>query len=98
MVRLGVRQGRPAGRPPCVRRLPGIVQPAPVGAAHIPGMTENIAPDAASRREAARTRDAYLAALMHTSGSTGGPKGVMHCHGGLGFVTDSIIDYLEVVP
>jgi long-chain acyl-CoA synthetase len=39
-----------------------------------------------------------LAALMHTSGSTGGPKGVMHSHEGLGFVTDSIIEYLEIVP
>jgi long-chain acyl-CoA synthetase len=39
-----------------------------------------------------------LAALMHTSGSTGGPKGVMHGHGGLGFVTDSIIEYLGITP
>lgn len=39
-----------------------------------------------------------LGALMHTSGSTGGPKGVMHSHGGLGFVTDSIIEYLEITP
>jgi long-chain acyl-CoA synthetase len=37
-----------------------------------------------------------LGALMHTSGSTGGPKGVMHSHGGLGFVTDSIIEYLQI--
>lgn len=39
-----------------------------------------------------------LAALMHTSGSTGGPKGVMHCHEGLGFVADSIVEYLEITP
>jgi len=39
-----------------------------------------------------------LAALLHTSGSTGGAKGVMHSHGGLGFVTDSIAEYLEMGP
>ena len=57
---------------------------------------EELSSDATAPRETRGDDD--LAALMHTSGSTGGPKGVMHCHGGLGFVTDSIIEYLDVTP
>lgn len=40
--------------------------------------------------------DADLAAVIYTSGSTGDPKGVTVTHRNMSFVSDSIIEYLEM--
>jgi acyl-coenzyme A synthetase/AMP-(fatty) acid ligase len=44
----------------------------------------------------AETDPAELASLVYTSGTTGEPKGVMHSHAGLVFVTASIAEYLRL--
>ncbi len=67
---------------------------AAAGETQLVSDVSELASDAEPPSEAIEDTD--LAALMHTSGSTGGPKGVMHSHGGLGFVTDSIAEYLEL--
>jgi long-chain acyl-CoA synthetase len=39
-----------------------------------------------------------LGSVIYTSGSTGEPKGVMHAHSNMAFVTGSIAEYLELSP
>jgi long-chain acyl-CoA synthetase len=50
------------------------------------------APDPPGARPA--TMDVDLASIIYTSGSTGVPKGVAFLHRNMGFVADSIIEYL----